>query len=377
MIIHPVASDTTAPPLTPLYTAVRLSATATNPEWHESNNPAPPPQWLTDIQALVTRHVLLGQAGREGDPNAEADENGEDGIVRGSDADDIEKSGNSDDDNDDNDSEDDLDPDADFDPWANEGPDVHPHSMRLWGLARSPGGGCTAILATPLLTQRPMRGAWGAHRSRVLFGWRTRVGANGEAASTATVDDDDAAAAVNVDGLTTEALLWEWMYGGGPSVLGLTPPLQELLAPTRAPGPRQLARDEATMALRARVRAIFQPFADAQTCEICGGGGGGGEEGGPVSKLTPVFRNVKGEGRVLDAVCARSHRVAVCGGTGLAIMAPGISRACAVCQSRCLEAGYLLERVLGPAGAGDEVAEFVRRELGRANCARCGGKYLD
>lgn len=385
LIIHPIATETTAPPLTPLYTAVRLSATATSPQWSETNLPTPPPQWLTAIQTFITRRVPLGQAGHEGDVTAEGDEDGEDGIVRDPDDEGANKSDNDDDDDDDHSDADDRDPDADFDPWANEGPDVHPHRMRLWGLARSPGGGTTAILATPQLTQRPMRGTWGAHRSRVLFGWPARAAGDNEntaedESTSATAAAVVSASAVNIAAsLTTEARLWEWMYGGGPGVAGLTPRLEhdalEGGGGGRRAGRAQQARDEDAVARRARLRDLFRPFVDAQRCEVCGEDGGGGGGGGG-SKLAPIDGE-GGGGRVLDAVCARGHRVAVCGATGLAIMAPGISRACAVCQSRCHGAEYLLEKVLGPARVGEEVVKFVREEMGRGVCVRCGGKYLD
>lgn len=347
----------------------------------------------------MTRTIPLGRAGREGDPTAEAKEDGEDGIVRGPDdegfgghddtntksANNNGGGGDGDDDDNSDDDDEDLDPDADFDPWANEGPDVHPYNMRLWGLARSPGGGSTAVLATPLLTQRPMRGAWGAHRSRVLFGWRTRVGDKAAAepiteeenqnANSTTTTTTTTLATVSVDKLTTtEARLWEWMYGGGPGVLGLTPRLapDALESARRSTSAAQNAQDENAMAQRAKVQEICQPFAVAQRCGVCGE-----EEEG--SALKPVIVVVVGEeaARVLNAVCARGHRVAVCGVTGLAIMAPGISRACGVCQSRSLGWEYLLERVLGPGGVGEEMVDVVRGVMAQDVCARCGGKYLD
>ncbi|KAJ4417468.1 hypothetical protein N0V82_006132 [Gnomoniopsis sp. IMI 355080] len=417
LIIHPIPPETTAPPLTPLYTAVRLSATATNnPQWTESNHhPAssssPEPQWLTSIQAIITRQVPLGQAGREGDLTAEAEEDGEDGILRGSD-DDAEHNNNKSatvdgSDNSDDEEEEEADPDADFDPWANEGPDVYPHNMRLWGIARSPGGGSTAVLATPLLTQRPMRDTWGAHRSRVLFGWRMRVGDPAEVAAEVDANDSEEAQSsstagavasttttTTTNGLTTEARLWEWMYGGGPGVPGLTPRLEpETLEHARqrrhrsgpAAATTQHVQDQEAMARRARVRELCRPLVAAQRCEICGdgndgseiksigsGGGGGGQDDNNNNN-----NNDNDRSRVFDAKCAKGHRVAVCGVTGLAIMAPGISRACGVCQSRILGWEALLERVLRPSGMSEEEVAFMRGEMARDVCARCGGKYLD
>lgn len=265
--------------------------------------------------------------------------------------------------------------------------------MRIWGLARSPGGGSTAILATPLLTQRPMRGAWAAHRSRVLFGWRTRVGepdvADGSSSTNTTItnnNDDDhhktsstsnAAATRTINDLTTEARLWEWMYGGAPGIPGLTPRLEpeSLEAARRQPAAapqaqQQLAQDQTALARRARIREICQPIAASQTCSVCGGDSH--------STITPISAGEgANDGRVLAVKCSRGHRLAVCGVTGLAIMAPGISRACGVCQSRVLGWEYLQERVLKPARVGEEDVRIVKSEMGRDCCARCGGKYLD
>ncbi|KAJ4385712.1 hypothetical protein N0V93_010141 [Gnomoniopsis smithogilvyi] len=378
LIIHPIPLETTASPLTPLYTAVRLSATATTPQWIESNyqHPESPPQWFNAIQSFINQHVPLGQAGRVGDLTAEAEEDGEDGIVRGPDENEEynNKPAAADgDDEEEEEDEDDADPDADFDPWANEGPDVYPYNMRLWGIARSPGGGTTAVLATPLLTQRPMRDAWGAHRSRVLFGWQTRVGETDAAASEETTTHSSTGPGVvsSAVNLTTEARLWEWMYGSGPGIAGLTPRLEpdRLELARRAGTAAPHAQDEAAaMARRAsRVRDICRPFVAAQRCEICGEGS--------ESAITPI--GGQDGSRVLDAVCAQGHRVAVCGVTGLAIMAPRISRACGVCQSRIIGWNYLLERILRPAGLGEDVVAFVRGEMGKDICSRCGGKYLD
>lgn len=80
---------------------------------------------------------------------------------------------------------------------------------------------------------------------------------------------------------------------------------------------------------------------------------------------------------MLAAKCAKGHRLAVCGVTGLAIMVPGISRACGVCQSRVLGWEFLPEKILKPAGVGEEDLAIVKGEMDRDVCARCGGKYLD
>ncbi|CAN8102620.1 unnamed protein product [Discula destructiva] len=385
LIIHPVL-ETTAPPLTPLYTAIRLSATATNSHWWESNAHKPTPKWVIDIDTQVNHLGPPGKAIHEGDLNAESAADGEDGIVRddvdpeaaADKSDGEEEQGEGEPDQEPESEEDD--PDAEFDPWANEGPDVYPYRMRLWGLALSPGGGSSAVLAAPMLTQRPMRGTWAANRSRVIFGYeelrrtKFREGDEGDI----DVGQESNSSSVQLGSLSTEARMWEWMYGGGPEVPNLTP---------RMSINHQQARDVEIMRRRARIKQIFAPIAAAQRCELCGGG-----------KFTPVQDNNKDndgeqqdeqrhrskqkqqqqqqqpDGRVLDAVCPRGHRVAVCGASGLAIVAPGISRACGVCQSRCLDVAYLVDRVLH---ARKKEADFVAANMEKGTCARCGGKFLD
>lgn len=393
LVIHSISEDTTVPPPIPLYTAVRLSATATNPKWWETNAPHPTPQWVTDINAKITRLLPHGKAIHEGDRTAETAADGDDGI--------IPRDDEADDEEDDDAADGDRDPtDAHFDPWATEGPDVHPTNMRLWGLALSPGGGSTAILATPLLTQQPMRGTWAAHRSRVVFshedlqrpreqGQEQHNNSHEEEHEQQQQQQEQAGGKV-VAGLSTEARLWEWMHGGGPGVPGLTPPPpppalaldnnknkehwgQPPIDPRLVSPTAQVSLDLVAAARRARIREIFVPFVAAQRCEICSPGSvlkplkeEGGEEDG----------SGDGGARVLDAECAQGHRVAVCGVSGMAILAPGISRACGVCRCRCLVVEWLLERVLVPGGR-EEEARWVEEEMEREVCGRCGGKFLD
>lgn len=184
-----------------------------------------------------------------------------------------------------------------------------------------------------------------------------------------------AAATRTVNDLTTEARLWEWMYGGAPGIPGTTPPLEpQSLETARQP---QYPQDQAAMVRRARLREICQSIAAAQTCDVCGGGGEG-EGVAARSTITPITSEGDMEGaRVLAAKCARGHRLAICGVTGFAIMAPGVSRVCGVCQSRVLGWEFLLERILKPAGVGEEDVAVMKDEMWRDVCARCGGKYLD
>ncbi|KAK7742997.1 hypothetical protein SLS63_000565 [Diaporthe eres] len=405
LVVHPAALQTVSPSLVPAYTAVRLSATATNSGWWESNMIKPgdqdgEPQWVAEIQEKISSMLPQGLAGRVGIFGDDG-EDGEDGIE----ADDGAAAADAGLENDDDDgagseeySEDGT---APGDGYA--GPDVHPHRMRIWGLAISPGGGSTAVLATSQLTQKPERGGWHSHRSRVMFAYTERGTARSrqqlqlqqqqQQQQQRPLRQEDLLdpslggiggaedSAANVDNLTTEARLWEWMYGGGPGVPGIThyasPSAAEdgTISPSSA---AQMARDALAQARRDHVREIFRPFAESQTCSICddgrtrfgpvpgaawdrrhGGGGGDGASGGQ-----------------LDCVCENGHRVAVCGASGLAIGEPGISRCCGVCRARCLNLDFLVQKVLLPAGKADE-AEVVRRHITGDVCVRCGGKYLD
>jgi hypothetical protein len=411
LVVHAASLQTTSPSLVPSYTAVRLSATATNPGWWESNLTKPDgqavePQWVAEIQQKICSKLPRGLAGRVGIFGDDG-EDGEDGIEPDDGA--VGANGGPDDDGDDDDDDDDdgagseemSDDEGDpGDGYA--GPDVHPHRMRIWGLAVSPGGGSTAILATTQLTQKPERGGWHSHRSRVMFGYTegstrrlreqeqqqqqqqqaqqqqrpTRPEDFLDPSLGGTLGTEDSLR--NVDHLTTEGRLWEWMYGGGPGVPGLThyayPPEAEdgTVSPSRA---AQEALDALAQARRDRVRDIFRPFVESQTCEICDDG---------ITRFGPVpnqRHDCGGDGEPavggqLDCVCGNGHRVAVCGASGLAIGAPGISRCCGVCRSRCINLDFLIDEVLLPAGKADE-AEIVRRDITGDVCVRCGGKYLD
>lgn len=403
LVVHPADLQTVSPSLVPSYTAVRLSATATNPGWWESNLTKPgdqsgEPQWVAEIQQKVSSTLPQGLAGRVGIFGDDG-EDGEDGI----DPDEGAAGADAELDNDDDDAavseESSDDETAPGDGYA--GPDVHPHRMRIWGLAISPGGGSTAVLATTQLTQKPERGGWHSHRSRVMFGYTERGTARARQqqqpqqqqqqerlvrqedlldpslGGTGGADDGEA----NADNLTTEARLWEWMYGGGPGVPGITHYASPSAAAEEggtisAISAAQMALDALAQARRDRVREIFRPFAESQTCGICDDGK---TKFGPVPGAAGDQGQDGGGGSVggqLDCVCGNGHRVAVCGASGLAIGEPGISRCCGVCRSRCINLDFLVDKVLLPAGKAGE-AEVVRRHITGDVCVRCGGKYLD
>lgn len=95
---------------------------------------------------------------------------------------------------------------------------VHPRRFRLWGLAASPGDGCTATVVSKYNTQHPNR----RDRAEVMFGWH--VPGDGEEAAAAP----DGKRAMPVKA-TTEARVWEWMYGRGPEVPGTTAAADNIL----------------------------------------------------------------------------------------------------------------------------------------------------
>ncbi|ROW04447.1 hypothetical protein VMCG_05012 [Cytospora schulzeri] len=407
LIVHPVSLQTVSPSLVPFYTAVRLSATATNQGWWETNlvkldNDGKLPQWATEIQEKISSVTPLGLAGLTGDDeDDDGEDDGDDGadqVVEGGGGgeegeqkqkhktEEWDDSGGDDDDEDDEDSDDDDDEDGAG--AAYQGPDVHPLRMRIWGLAVSPGGGTTAVLASQQLTQKPERGGWHNHRSRVMFDHHHNKGrrplrrkaqvhgGGGIGGGPMDLDGDEEAGSstVNVDNLTTEARLWEWMYGGGPGVPGIT----HYPEPTadsggssinrhkddnsNNPGRAQEAKDALAQARRDRIKEVFKPFVRDQTCSICADGTSKFPDAIAAAATATHDGRTTSTTRRLDCACEHGHRVALCGASGLAILEPGTSRCCGVCRSRCLDVDVLLGRVLLPAGRTGE-AEMVGREV--------------
>lgn len=437
LVIHPIGLDIASPPMTPLYTAVRLSATATNQDWWETNLPPQltpaghvvPPRWVTEIENKIHTRMTIAMASRiagddlDGDGGGEHDDDDEnqDGAGRKGFLD-------SDSDSDEDDAEEGDDAHADFDPWAEEGPEVFPWRIRLWGLALSPGGGSSAVLATPQFATRPGRADWAAHRSQVLFESRRR----GQHARRAraqpqpppqpdpdvmnidpqlsgggvvvVVEEEEEEYTMNVEALTVEARLWEWMYGGGPGVPGLTPPPGDAPATTvittvtSSSNPRraaQLARDAEAQARRDRIASFFRPLLrDNQLCIVCADGkttltplplvpkqnaittNSGDDDKGKEKEKEREEETDGAPRRHVDCECPFGHQFAICGVSGLPIMQVGVSRSCGTCHARCMRADVLADRWLEPAGLRAE-AEVVRRESAVDVCPRCGGKHLD
>ena len=82
---------------------------------------------------------------------------------------------------------------------------VHPHRFRFWAIAASPGGGSTAVLYSRHSTLHSDK----KPASHVFFGWYV-------------ADEEGSGQKIATDGLTTEGRLWEWMYGNGEDVPGMT-----------------------------------------------------------------------------------------------------------------------------------------------------------
>ncbi|KHN95711.1 Peptidase C13, legumain [Metarhizium album ARSEF 1941] len=285
VVHHPSPS---AKPHEPLYTLVRLSATANNQDWYQTNLPptTPLPQWAERIRRSVAREVsrveALGGIDSESDTDSEFDEPEVHDMALASEEDVASK--------------------------------VHPHRFRLWGLASSPADGSMAALVSKHATQHAER----RPRSRIMFSWDT-----GEHADPT---------ARHVPKLTTEGTIWESMYG---RILDMPSFL--------------LGTTDRSLVHETSLRRAFKGVIPRQECVFCGTG------------LVTL-----GD----ESVCERGHSFATCTATGLAIMAPAVSRVCSVCGLRCLKLSELVRtarRHLGADAAVESAGEL---------CGGCGGKFL-
>ncbi|KAG5963673.1 hypothetical protein E4U58_003472 [Claviceps cyperi] len=209
---------------------------------------------------------------------------------------------------------------------------VHPHRFRLWGMAASPGDGCIATLVSKHVTQHADR----RPRARILFSWPTQE--DSAAAAAVGVGETTATTVLStperspITSLTTEGIVWESIYGN----------IREV--------PSWLSRTTESCFWRdTPLRRQFMAVIPKQTCVFCG------------ARLV-AFGN--------ESICERGHSFATCAATGLAILAPGISRICSVCDLRCLnisELSRIAAQHISP--------EAVVESLGEA-CGGCGGKFL-
>lgn len=204
LVIH--QSDPKAMPLTPHYSLVRQSCTATNQDWFQTTLPeedTPIPQWAEDLGQRTVRQIPLVRAlrGKDIDSDDEDDEE----LEQDQDA--------ADEDNMNNDEPLEgavADGDIQMQDLDDGVRRVHPRRFRLWGLAASPGDGCTAAVVSKYNTQHPSR----RDRAEVMFSWHVP----------AEMDNPDAAASKKSmpPRATTEARVWEWLYGRGEEVPGTT-----------------------------------------------------------------------------------------------------------------------------------------------------------
>ncbi|KAI1073480.1 peptidase C13 family-domain-containing protein [Whalleya microplaca] len=347
LVIHP--PTTSQPTPAPLYTLVRLAATHENTGWYQTNVPpsppntlshptdpapgpeTPEPRWAHEIlqsieqqlpRALAYRPALPSHAG--GSSPSDADSDSDDATEISED-------------------EDESPWDSDYDYGGEDGEGstgivngidtsdlVHTARARIWGMAASPGGGVTAVFAALHSAVKPGRDTFGGWRCRVLFGRHDHVHHD-------HVHHDHVPRAEDSKSkkLTTEGRMWEWMYGGGPPVAGVSGEGAEGEEGGRA----------------AVLRDHFRPVASRLVCAFCD------------AALEPV-----GAGK--SARCGRGHLFDTCATTGIPIIAPGVSKTCNVCGSKCLKREELL--ALAP-----QLRDIVLDEISAEFCGNCGGKFVN
>ncbi|KAK4134023.1 hypothetical protein BT67DRAFT_496799 [Trichocladium antarcticum] len=341
LVIHP--PDVANPTPTPLYTLIRMSATATTDDWYETNVPPPSdpaadsePQWVRSVAQKLDVQVpvdMYRTRGYDDDSDSDGGSSGSDQDMDDFDSVADEDSVNGDEDN----------------PVTLEVPQIHPHRFRLHGLTLSPGGGVAAVLASNHSTQHPERGGWHTIRSNILFGHKPRRRRRLEQQQHSRpvhpeynqlIDpevmdmDMDMAMPSHPDdthhtNLTTEAKLFEHLYGGGPEVPGVHYP---------------------TTTLTTELLSLFAPVVATQKCDLCG------------SQMN--IRNGPLSG------CEKGHFFGTCATSGLAVQTPGGTRSCGACGLRTMRAEVLVAKM--PA----ERREEIRRLVGDGVCGACGGKFL-
>lgn len=204
--------DPSNKPAEPLYSLVRLSATPTNHDWYHTNLPLEEgeelPQWAQRIQRAVSREVTRVEALAGVDSESDTDSEFEE-------------------------------PEVDMTMVADEdnAPKVFPHRYRIWGLAASPGGGCSAALVSKHVTQHSDR----RPRSRLLFAW--------------PADADYAGGLGHIlapGPLTTEGTVWEAMHGR----------IREMPAFMSRTLDRSLVQETP-------LRRLFKPAVPRQKCVFC------------------------------------------------------------------------------------------------------------
>lgn len=370
LVIHP--PNLAEPTSTPLYTLIRLSATATTHDWYQtnlppSNDPDPRPQWVRTIAQKLEVRVPVDMH-----------------LTRNYDDSGSEVSGSGSEDEDDE-----LDMDGDLESLGDdedvvdsaqatvlEIPEIHPHRYRLHGLTLSPGGGVAAVLASNHSTQRPERGGWHTVRSTVMFGHKSRRQRQTTQAAQSdygypidpqvmNMQTNSHTAVANPDHynhLTTEAKLFDNLYGGGPEVPGVhyhpthTPITTTTTTTTTTSSPSPSSPTNPTNPTD-RLRALFAPALATQTCDLCG------------AAMDRRRGGLSG--------CRHGHFFGTCATSGLAVQTPGATRSCGACGLRTMRAEVLVAKMeMLPDLLGAARREEVRRLVGEGVCGACGGKFL-
>lgn len=213
------------------------------------------------------------------------------------------------------------------------GPQVHPYRFRLWGMAASPGGGNTVALVSKYNTVYPSR----APRCRLMF------------SGAPITEGEQQPLRPHLQGLTTEAKMWEWMYGRGDEVPAVT------------------TQNEDPSLSTAALKELFRKVKENQTCCFCDSGV---QDDGTESRCLNGHSFGKHQTVLFPNYDQQLTFSAICSSSGLAILAPGISRVCAVCQRRCLqesELKRLLEQHSEDSSSLDSLA---------LTCGGCGGKFV-
>lgn len=378
----------------PHYSLVRLSATSSNANWSQSNIPGATellPQWADHIASTTSIRVPVAMAGRD----ADSDASGEDSDASS----------------------------EDFDMPEEAGEQINPWRIRIWGLAASFGGG----MSVALLSQHSTLGPDRKPKSKLVFAWKDRREDENE-----DVEMQDQAPPASDPGglridpgfashLSTEAKMWEWMYGGGPAV-------PFTIARPDVPTGWQTLRGEFEEAIKEQ-KCVFclLPVEDTGRYSVC-------ERKHSFGKLSsslppclyllspphhrpfhlknpnclrlaalrgPSLRSILASSALLDFILSLSFLQllntkfirqlaslptpppcipvlertltlsATCASTGLAIMAPGVSRACGICGLRTLSAAAM-QQAAEEHGASLALLSEAPVEA----CGGCGGKFV-
>ncbi|KAI1496650.1 hypothetical protein F5X99DRAFT_61558 [Biscogniauxia marginata] len=325
LVIHP--PSVSHPTSAPSYSLVRLSATSENKGWHQTNLPLPSnpedpagrgPQWVTEISQAIERQLPRALAHHRTISPA--------GSYAAS-------SISSEDDYDESDSVNDFDltsKDDDDDMGSLLGvsqldtsDQVHTTRIRIWGMTVSPGGGTMAVFTSEHSAVNPGRDTYGGMSCRVLFG---RLGHGSDESGNGTI--------APVRNLSTEARMWEWIYGNGPPVPGISTPA----AVDGSDG-------------RVALKDHFAMISRQQGCAFC-------------DTLLEPFNDGK------SSRCGRNHVFENCVATRVPILAPGTSNTCGICGSKCLKPEELV--AIAP-----QLQKIIEDEISAELCGGCGGKFIN